>query len=326
MTRISMSTDIFREKNIYLLSIAITLNLFIVSSVHAGEGGFSNYFPSTYGDFGVAIPPEPGLTYINYNLFYSAEVERAVLQGRVKTDIDTFAYFNMSALFYTLDRPVLGGRYLFGVFVPIGYVDLDADLVGQLTSVSVNESETALGDISFIPFSGYWNTGNWYFNLYELVFAPTGQYDVDNNVNVGRNYWSFDTVFAITYLNMETGREFSLVPGFMINTKNNATDYSTGNEFHLDAMFNQFFSDTFALGLHGYYLKQVEGDSGTGALLGDFKGESYGIGPSLLWTPKVGRWYPTITANWLHDLDATNRLESDYVVITLVWQFGAISN
>jgi hypothetical protein len=319
-----MSTDIVRGKNIYLLSIAITLNLFIVSSLHAGEGASSNYFPATYGDYAVAVPPNPGLTYINYNLFYSAEADRAVLQGRIETDLDTFAYVNMSTLIYTFEKPVLGGLFATAAFIPISYVDLDVNLVGELTSSRVDDSETGLGDMIFMPFSGYWNTGNFYFNLYELVTVPTGEYDIDNNVNLSRNYWSFDTVLAITYLNMETGREFSLVPGFMINTKNNDTDYRTGSEFHLDAMFNQFFSETFALGLHGYYFKQVVGDSGSGAILGDFKGESYGIGPSLLWTPKVGRWYPTITANWLHDLGATNQLKGDYVVITLVWQFGVI--
>ena len=75
---------------------------------------------------------------------------------------------------------------------------------------------------------------------------------------------------------------YSLVTGFMINDENDDTNYETGNEFHIDAMFNQFFLETFALGLHAYYHKQVEGDSGSGAILGDFKGDSYGIGPSML--------------------------------------------
>ena len=50
---------------------------------------------------------------------------------------------------------------------------------------------------------------------------------------------------------MDKGREYWLVTGFMINEENDDTDYESGNEFHIDAMFNQFFSETFALGLHG---------------------------------------------------------------------------
>jgi hypothetical protein len=30
----------------------------------------------------------------------------------------------------------------------------------------------------------------------------------------------------------------------------------------------------------------------------------------------------SVTASWLHDLDATRRLESDYVVVTLNWVLG----
>ncbi len=296
------------------------LVLVLATGIHAGEGASTNYFPGSYGDFAVAIAPEPGWIYANYNLFYSADVDTAVLQGRVNTGLDTFAYINMSAGLFTFDKPVLGGRFAVGAFVPLVYVELEADLVGPIVTVGIDESETALGDIALLPASFYWNKNNWHFNLYELVITPTGDYDVDADLNLGRNYWSFDTVFSLTHLNMERGREYSLVTGFMINTENYDTDYETGNELHMDAMFNQFFSETFAVGLHGYYHDQVEGDSGSGAILGGFEGESYGIGPSLLWIPRGGK--PSVSATWLHDLDATNKLESDYLVVTLGWQLG----
>jgi hypothetical protein len=67
----------------------------------------------------------------------------------------------------------------------------------------------------------------------------------------------------------------------------------------------------------------VTGDSGNGAILGDFKGESYGIGPSFLWMPKSGGGKFSVTETWLHDLHANDRLEGDYVVVTLAWKFGA---
>jgi hypothetical protein len=218
---------------------------------------------------------------------------------------------------------VLNGHFAMGGFLPLGYASLDANLIAQNNIILIDDSETALGDITLLPASFYWNSGNWHLNLYEMIVTPTGQYDVDNNINLGRNYWSFDTVFALTHLDMDSGREFSLATGYMINTENDDTDYRTGDELHVDAMFNQFLSETFGLGLHGYYYKQVTGDSGDGAVLGDFKGESYGIGPSFLWIPKAGDGKFSISGNWLHDLEATNRLESDYVVVTLAYQFGA---
>ena len=141
-------------------------------------------------------------------------------QGRLNASLDTSAFVNMSALIYAFEKPVLGGRFAIGGFLPIGYADLKADVVGQTATVSVNDHEFAFGDITLLPASFYWNDANWHFNLYELVVTPTGQYDVDNNVNLGRNYFGFDTVFAVTNLNMESGREYSLVTGYVINTEN----------------------------------------------------------------------------------------------------------
>ena len=263
---------------------------------------------------------------MNQSLFYTANVDRTLLQGRVNASLDTSAFYNYSYPIYAFKEPVLGAEFAISAGVPLGYADFEAQLVGPAGSVAVDDKETALGDIILMPASFYWNDGNWYFNLYELITTPTGKYNVDDNINIGRNYWSFDTVFAVTNLNMETGRDFSLAVGYMINTENDATNYKTGHELHIDAVFNQFFSETFALGLAGYYYDQVTGDSGSGALLGDFEGKSYGIGPSFLWIPKSGGGKFSITGTWLHDLHASNRLEGDYAVVDLVWQFGASGN
>jgi hypothetical protein len=307
---------------IFAITLITLIVSFAVPTAFAAEGASSNYFPGTYGDFAVAAAPDPGLIFVNYNLFVHADIDRTVLQGRVNLDFETSAYINMSSLVYAFEKPVLGARFAVGGFLPLGYADFEAQLTGPPT-VSASDSETALGDIALLPASFYWNDGNWHLNLYEQIIAPTGQYDVDNDINLGRNYWSFDTVLALTNLNMENGREFSLVAGYMINNENDDTDYDTGDELHFDAMFNQFLSETSAIGLHGYYYEQVEDDSGSGAILGDFKGESYGIGPSFLWVPASGGGKFSVSGTWLHDLDATNRLESDYAVVTLVWQFGA---
>ena len=302
--------------------LVVMLTLVMTPAAFAAEGGASNYFPGGYGDFAVAVAPEPGWIFANYNLFVDADIDRTVLQGRVNLGLETFAYINMSALLYTCKKPVLGGSFAMGGFLPIGYADLKAQVSAPINA-DVDDSETNLGDITLLPASLYWNSGNWHFNMYELVVTPTGQYDVSNNINLGRNYWSLDTVFALTNLNMDNGREFSLVTGYMFNDENDDTNYETGDELHIDAMFNQFLSESFALGLHGYYYDQVEGDSGTGAVLGDLKGESYGIGPSFLWIPASGGGRFSVSGTWLHDLEATNRLESDYAVVTLVWQLGS---
>ena len=137
------------SKNRGLLLVALLALLFTASAPsRAGEGASSNYFPGTFGDFAVAAAPEPGWIYANYNLFYSAEVDRTLLQGQVNTDLETSAYFNMSMGLYTFDKAVLGGRFALGAFVPLGYADLQATVAGPV--LDMPRSTTArppLGDI-----------------------------------------------------------------------------------------------------------------------------------------------------------------------------------
>jgi len=62
----------------------------------AAEGGSSNYFPGAYGDFAVAVAPDPGWIYLNYSFFYSADIAETVLQGSVNLELDIFSYVNLS--------------------------------------------------------------------------------------------------------------------------------------------------------------------------------------------------------------------------------------
>ena len=103
--------------------------------------------------------------------------------------------------------------------------------------------------------------------------------------------------------------------GYFCITENDDTDYQNGQELDLDVVFNQFLSETFAIGLHGFYLKQIAGDSGSGALLGDFKAEAAGIGPALLWSTKIGSQDGLIIAKWLHEFHAENRLEGNPIFL-----------
>jgi hypothetical protein len=184
------------------------------------------------------------------------------------------------------------------------------------SNVRVQDDTTGLGDVALVPLMLFWNRGNLHTSFAHYIVTPTADYDDSALANSGLNYWSFDTNFALTHLNMETGREFSMNVGHIYNTENSDTDYQTGQELHLDAVFNQFFSESFAVGIHGFYLKQITGDSGAGALLGDFEGEAAAIGPALLWNTQVGKKDVSFIAKWLHEFHAENRIEGDHFFVS----------
>ena len=76
-----------------------------------------------------------------------------------------------------------------------------------------------------------------------------------------------------------------------------------------------------ALGAHGYWYKQVDGDSGSGATFGPFKGESLGFGPAVLWVPESTKGKFSAVLEWLHDVSNTNRLNGDWGQIAVSWKF-----
>ncbi|MGI9390521.1 MAG: SphA family protein [Boseongicola sp.] len=292
------------------------------NQVESAEGGFSFYLPGALGDIILALPPEPGLLFANTGYFQSGSAGSAVLQGQVNLDLDLTLAVDVVTVSYTFPETVLGGRYTIGASIPFGYADLSAT-VGLPGGGTIAASDDAfqIGDIAFVPIQLNWSKGNYSFKFAETIFAPTGGYDVDDVVNLGLNHWGLDTAFAMTYFNPETGREFSIAPGVLINSTNDDTDYRTGTEFHVDFTANQFLSETFAVGIRGYYYNQLSGDSGTGAVLGDFQGEAFGVGPGFVWVPKSGGGNLTILGKWIHDFSSTNRFESDYATITAAWTF-----
>jgi hypothetical protein len=125
----------------------------------------------------------------------------------------------------------------------------------------------------------------------------------------------------VTYLNGNTGQDYSINLGYNYNTENQDTDYQTGQEIHIDYMINQFFSERFALGVHGFYLKQVTVDSGSGASLGSFKAEAAGIGPAILYTANVFDTDVAFIAKWLHEYHAEKRFEGDHIFASFAFSF-----
>ena len=109
--------------------------------------------------------------------------------------------------------------------------------------------------------------------------------------------------------------------GYNYNTENKDTDYQTGQELHIDLMINQFLSESWAIGIHGFYLKQLTGDSGDGAVLGDFKAEASGIGPAVLWTTEINGQEVSFIAKWLHEFDVERRMEGDHVFASFAMGF-----
>jgi hypothetical protein len=286
------------------------------------EGASSLYLPGLVGDILMALPPEPGLAVAGSAYVQTGSVGTAVLQGAVNLDLDLDIALGIVGATYSFETPWLGGIYTVGLAVPFGYADLEAEILGPGgASRGASADSFNIADIALTPIQLNWSSGNFSFRSAETIIAPTGAYDVDKVLNLGRNYWGWDTTAAFTYFNEDIGTEVSIAPGILFNSRNDDTDYKTGTEFHLDFAANQFLFESFAIGVRGYFYQQLTGDSGSGAILGDFKGEAVGIGPGFIWIPKFAEGKLVVQGKWMTDVHSENRFDSDYGTVTISWTF-----
>lgn len=288
----------------------------------AAEFGLSHYLPGAAGDILLAESPLPGLQVANTFWYQNGSVGATVAQGQVTLGLDLDLFLDLASASYTWELPDTSLTYTVAALIPFGKADLTASATGPAGNrVSASGDSFNLSDIYLVPFQLNAKTGDFRFKFAQGVVAPTGAYSVTEPVNLGRNYWSFDTVAAVTWFNADTGTEISLAPGIMFNTTNNATDYKTGTEFHLDFTANQFLTPSFSVGLRGYWYQQLTGDSGSGAVLGPFKSESVGIGPGIFWSPAALDGRLVLLGKYMFDVQAENRFKSDYATLSVAWKF-----
>jgi len=303
-----------------LSTLLLLLIIALPTSIHAAEGGLSNYVPAFYGDFALAVAPPDGLSFKNDVFYFSGDIGGSLRSGLVEANADVTLVYDYISFLYKPENKFLGAPMAFAVTQPIGYVDVDASVrVGPL-SANLSDDHTGLGDTT-LSFILYGNRDKLHYSLSNYLVMPIGDYDVDELANTGLNYWTYEVDIAATYLNEETGLDYSVVVGYSYNTENDDTDYQSGDEVHVDYSLNQFLSESFAVGINGYYYKQIGADSGAGAILGAFKGEGAGIGPAIFYSKKISGKDVYFIAKWMHDYHAENRIEGDYAYASFAMSF-----
>jgi hypothetical protein len=84
--------------------------------------------------------------------------------------------------------------------------------------------------------------------------------------------------------------------------------------FHFDATVAQRLPlgklGAIGLGANAFYYRQFTGDSGSGAVLGDFEGRTIGVGPVLSYITKLGKTDLAVEVKWLPEHDGPSVSET----------------
>jgi hypothetical protein len=285
----------------------------------AEEGGGSHYLPGSLGDFAMALIGPPGFYFRSDTYYLSGSISGVTLGNRVITSATQHVWLDTIKGIYLTRGKEFGGRFAFAVSLPIVFnAHVTGDVAAPLAA-SLEGNRTGLADITLTAFLN-WTHDNSHFSTGLNEYVPAGSYDASRIINTGRNYWSTTPTFSYTYLNPKKGHEVSFTTGVLFNSTNGATDYHTGTEFYTDFMLSQHFSPKFAVGLEGYTLRQLTDDSGPllnkanlvlplagFSPLGGFRAYGFGLGPAVLWSPKIHGKDVNFILKCLPDIVHTNR-------------------
>lgn len=293
-----------------------SLFLIFSSLAHAVEGSLSLYPPGYIGPQ-AAIIPDAG-TYFGLEFYsYSGEVSKTTKAGRLYTDTETNLNLDLFSYTYVSSGKLLSGIPFFSVLLPYANVEQEGNVTGNFPSTgnlinhSFDKKTGAIGDSSITSGVG-WQNDYFHYSTFINVYAPTGKYDKDDILNVGLNRWGIQPMAAFTYLNEKIGFEVGGALGYMVNLENTDTKYNSGDEVNAELALIQHFSKTFQLGLVGYANQQVTGDSGEGAILGEFKGQVYGAGLTLGGSTPINENHDlSFNIRYYNEFNAIHRFEGD---------------
>lgn len=299
---------IIYSKILFLLIFMFALILFFENNIYATEGGGGAY-PNGAEDFMAGAVPPPGTYFLNYLTYYTADKFMDNSGKSAIKDFDLKVTANVFRFLHVTNTKIFGGNWAVHLFIPILNVDVSLPFGSK--------SKTGLGDIIIDPFILSWHSKNWHFATGLDIYIPTGDYDKNRLANTGRNYWTFEPIFAFSYIS-DDGFDVSFKFMYDFNTKNNDTNYLSGQEFHFDYTIGKRFNN-WTFGLGGYYYKQITNDKLNGVKVepDGNKGQALAIGPQIKYDYKNINF----TLKYQKEFEVKNRPEGDKFWFKFVYAF-----
>lgn len=266
-------------------------------SVQATEGGGSSY-PMGAENYLVGALPPPGVYPLIYAQHYAANDFNGDTGDSLPIDFRLRAKVVAPRLVWVTDRSLFGGQLVHAALLPL--VDLDVSVNGM------HDSASGAGDLDLTSLLAYHHSASLHSAVGVDVFVPTGSYRAGNLANIGRNYWSVQAVYAASYIN-PTGINWDFKLMYDYNFENDATDYQSGQELHVDYALGYGVAPGWVVGLGGYAYKQLSSDRLGGQSIGN-EGQAFAVGPSLKFDNGAGLF---MTLKYQKEMAVENRPQGD---------------
>ncbi|ODS01328.1 hypothetical protein AUC68_00185 [Methyloceanibacter methanicus] len=312
--------------------LALMAAMSVPGAAQSAEFGASPWLKGYTDIFGGVIPSVPGFYFRADAYTYSGSAGATIFNGLVNLGVDQDFTATVASLTYVTPWKPLGGTFAVNVTPTVVTMDVGLGLgIPTFTGprgntfggFTVNRGDTNLdlGDTVFAPAILGWDEGNFHWNVAMFVLAPTGDYSTRQLANTSLNHWSFMPRFAATYFDPQTGWQATGAVLYTWNTENTATNYTTGDLVNFEGSITKNFGP-LGLGVVGYGMVQVTGDSGAGARLGSFESEIYGLGPIATFTTSADPTKAlTVILKYYKEFDAKNAFEGETFDAAISFKF-----
>ncbi len=294
---------------LFSITTALTAILFIFGSAlpsNATEGGGGAYSNGAEDFYAGRLPP-PGTYLFNYFNYHYADRLMDNSGHMIPVNFSYEVTGNGIRFMHVTNKKIMGADLAMYAVIPVAHI--------HVTYRNKSQSKTGLADITLNPFVLGWHWTDWHIGTGVDVKVPTGAYSRFDIANIGRNYWTFEPTIGITYANKE-GYETSAKIMYDFNTKNNATNYLSGQEFHVDYTLGKRI-DKLQIGFGGYYYKQITDDELNGEKVKDYKGQAFAIGPQFRYYYKNMHF----TCKYQYETLVKNRSEGQKLWFKLIYRF-----
>ena len=216
----------------------------------------SHYPPGVEG-IKAATVPGPGQYLKWYNIYYEADRlnDRNGNSLPIGFDVDVFA--TAPRFIWITETKFLGADYGFDILVPLIYTDI------ELTGLGIGNSHTGVGDIYVEPLLLGWHGDYYDIGAAAGFWAPTGDFDVGNPANAGKDFWTgMFTLGSTLYLDEEKTWSVSALGRYETNSRRSQIDIRPGDDFHIEWGIAKTFDKVWDVGVSGYCHWQVTDDRG----------------------------------------------------------------
>lgn len=291
-----------------------------VPIAEAAEGGLSFYIEGQAVPLGGVVPP-PGLYFDSATYFYNGSFganRTTQLGGNVVGQVKANIVADFASTLWVTPVQIFGGDLAIAFVMPFGEPAVRAgallngplvnQVLGRPVGGTVSDATFNPGD-PIVGASLGWHSGNWHWKLSGVVSIPAGGYEPGQLSNIALNRYAGDISAAVTYLDPVLGIDLDLATGVTLNGKNPATQYVTGNEFHVDVAASKSLTKELSVGIIASHYEQFTADTGSGNRIGPFKGRMTAVGGTLGLTVPVGQIPVSARIKVLREVEVKNRFQ-----------------